>query len=177
MSKPLPFERIYDLSDLSAAGAEVTIELNPEQRAKLAAWLEVDSVEKFTGTVMLRKLAMNRYRYDARLVCDLIQPSVVTLEPLQTHVEESFTRELHVAHRLRRGVAEDEELTLAAGDDDAPEEIESPKYDLAGPLLEELSLALDPYPRAPGEAFSLPEPPDGPPESPFAVLKKLKGEG
>jgi uncharacterized metal-binding protein YceD (DUF177 family) len=177
MTKPVPFEHIYDLSDLSAAGTEVTIDLKPEQRAKLAAWLEVESVEKFTSVVALRKLAMNRYRYDAQLACDLIQSSVVTLEPLRTHVEESFTRELHVAHRLRRNIAGDEELTLAAGDDNAPEEIESSKYDLAGPLLEELSLALDPYPRAPGEAFKPPEPSDGGPENPFAVLKKLKGEG
>ncbi|HEY2033268.1 MAG TPA: hypothetical protein VGH02_06235, partial [Rhizomicrobium sp.] len=159
------------------AGAEVTIELKPEQRAKLAAWLEVEGVEKFTSVVSLRKLAVNRYRYDAQLICDLIQPSVVTLEPLRTHVEEGFARELHVAHRLRRDIVGDEELSLAAGDDDAPEEIETSKYDLAGPLLEELSLALDPYPRAPGEAFSPPEPPGDSPESPFAVLKKLKGEG
>lgn len=177
MSKPAPFEHFYDLSDLSAAGAEVTIELKPDQRAKLAAWLDIDGVEKFTGVVTLRKLAMNRYRYDAQMTCDLIQPSVVTLEPLRTHIEERFTRELHVAHRLRRDIAEDEELTLAAGDDDAPEEIESSKYDLAGPLLEELSLAMDPYPKAPGEVFNPPEPPDARPESPFAVLKKLKGEG
>ncbi|HSM94399.1 MAG TPA: hypothetical protein VLT91_00045 [Rhizomicrobium sp.] len=177
MSKSAPFEHVFDLSDLSAAGAEVTIDLKQEQRAKLAAWLDVESVEKFTGVVALRKLAMNRFRYEARLLCDLTQPSVVTLEPLQTHIAESFSRELHVAHRLRREVAGDEELALAAGDDDAPEEIESSKFDLAGPLLEELSLALDPYPRAPGEAFRPPELPDDKPESPFAVLKRLKGEG
>jgi len=177
MSKPSPFEHIFDLSDLSSAGADVVITLKPEQRAKLAGWLEVDSVEAFTATVTLRKLAMNRYRYDATLICDLSQPSVVTLEPIKTRIEESVSRELHVAHRLRRDISEDVELTLAAGDDDAPEEIETSKYDLAGPLLEELSLALDPYPRAPGEAFTPPELPGGQPESPFAVLKKLKGEG
>lgn len=177
MSKPAPFEHIYDLSDLSSAGAEVTIDLKPELRAKLATWLDVEGVEKFIGVVALRKLAMNRFRYDARLSCDLTQPSVVTLEPLRMHIEESFSRELHVAHRLRREIAGDEELTLAAGDDEAPEEIGSTRYDLAGPLLEELSLALDPYPRAPGEAFRPPELPDDKPESPFAVLKKLKGDG
>ena len=177
MTKTPPFEHIYDLSDLSSAGAEVTIDLNADQCAKLAAWLDAQSVEKFLAVVTLRKLAMNRFRYDAHLVCDLVQPSVVSLEPVSARVEEDFTRELHVAHRLRREIAEESELTLAAGDDDAPEEIETSRYDLAGPLLEELSLALDPYPRAPGEAFAAPEAPDDRPESPFAVLKKLKGEG
>jgi hypothetical protein len=177
MSKLPPFEHIYELSDLSSAGAEVTIDLDADRRAKLAAWLDVQAVEKFLAVVTLRKLAMNRFRYDARFVCDLVQPSVVSLEPLAKRIEESFTRELHVAHRLRREIADEGELTLAAGDDEVPEEIETSRYDLAGPLLEELSLALDPYPRAPGEAFTAPEDPNGRPESPFAVLKKLRGEG
>lgn len=177
MTMPVPLERVYDLSDLSAAGAEIAIEAKPDQRAKLAAWLEVESVEKFKAIVTLTKLAMNRYRYDAVLKCDLTQASVVTLEPLQKRIEERFSRELHVAYRSRQAPDPDKELTLSAAEDEAPEEIESPHYDLAAPLLEELSLALDPYPRAPEESFSLPELPDAKPESPFAVLKRLKGEG
>jgi hypothetical protein len=177
MSKNPPFEHVYDLSDLSSAGAEVTIDLNKEQRAKLAAWLEVETVAKFLAIVTLRKLAMNRFQIHAHLTCDLVQPSVISLEPLSTHVEEDFSRELQVAHRIRREIAEEGELTLAAGDDETPEQIETSRYDLAGPLLEELSLALDPYPRAPGEAFEAPGGLEAKPESPFAVLKKLKGEG
>jgi hypothetical protein len=177
MDTSVPLERIYDLSDLSVAGTEVTIDAKPEQRAKIAAWLEVESVEKFVGVIALRKLSMNRYRYEAVLKCHLTQSSVVTLEPLQTRIEERFSRELHVAYRSRHAPEPDRELTLSAADDDAPEEIESPHYDLAAPLLEELSLALDPYPRAGDESFSLPDAPQAKPDSPFAVLKKLKGEG
>lgn len=177
MTTTAPLERIYDLSDLSVAGTEVTIDAKPEQRAKIAVWLEVESVEKFVGAIALRKLSMNRYRYEAVLKCDLTQSSVVTLQPLRTRIEERFSRELHVAYRSRHAPEPDKELTIAAADDDAPEEIESSHYDLAAPLLEELSLALDPYPRAPDENFSLPDSPDAKQESPFAVLKRLKGEG
>jgi hypothetical protein len=177
MSRNPPFEYIYDLSDLSSAGAEVTIDLQPEQRKKLAAWLDAEKVEKFLAVVTLRKLAVNRFHLHAHLTCNLVQSSVVSLEPLSTRIEEEFSRELQVAHRLRREIAEEGELTLAAGDDDAPEQIETSRYDLAGPLLEELSLALDPYPRAPGEAFEPPGAAEARPESPFAVLKRLKGEG
>jgi hypothetical protein len=38
-------------------------------------------------------------------------------------------------------------------------------------------LAIDPYPRAPGVAFELPETESIKPESPFAVLSRLKREG
>jgi len=65
-------------------------------------------------------------------------------------------------------------LTLAAAEDEAPEEIESLDYDLAGPLLEELSLAIDPYPRAPGVTFESPADETRSAEGPFAALKSLK---
>ena len=76
--------------------------------------------------------------------------------------------------RGRHASNPDEELTLAAGDDDAPEMIEGHKYDLAAPLLEELSLAIDPYPKEEGEVFAAEDDPAAKPESPFAVLKQLK---
>ena len=177
MSDHPPFEHVYDLSDLSAGGAEISIVLNEAQRAKLAQWLEVERVEKFAATVCLRKLSSNRYRYEAELVCDLDQASVVSLEPVRAHIAESFSRELHVAHHLRRHLDKSEEVSLASAEDEAPEEIETSKYDLAGPLLEELSLALDPYPRAPDEVFAPPPAPTESEESPFAVLKKLKDRG
>ena len=169
-----PIEYIYDLAALSNAGDEVVILAAAEQARKLADWLGVESVEKFQATVTLKRLSVNRYRYDAALACDLTQNSVVTLEPLRKRIEEAFSREIHVARRTRFKDEMAEELTLAAGDDDAPEEVESPDYDLAAPLLEELSLALDPYPRAEDEVFRPPETGGDPSESPFAILKKLR---
>jgi hypothetical protein len=41
-------------------------------------------------------------------------------------------------------------------------------------VLEELNLALDPYPRAPGVTFEAPKDEPKAAESPFAVLAKLK---
>lgn len=177
MTTQIPFEHFYDLSDLSSAGAEIRVTANAEQCKKLAAWFDVEAVEKFEAVVTLQKLSQSRFRYEARLDCDLVQSSVLTLEPLRTHIAEEFSRELHLAHRLRRGVIKDEELTLSAGDDDAPEEVDSPVYDLAGPLLEEFSLALDPYPKGTGEAFSAPEETESKPPNPFAILKTLKDKG
>ena len=59
-------------------------------------------------------------------------------------------------------------------EEDAPEAIESLHYDLAAPALEEYSLALDPYPRAPGAEFSSPDGTSDARDNPFAVLKALK---
>jgi hypothetical protein len=63
-------------------------------------------------------------------------------------------------------------------DVDQPEVVASPAIDLGGTVLEHFSLALDPYPRAPGA--KLPAEPeigvDEPVQSPFAALAGLKVE-
>jgi hypothetical protein len=174
VTSQLPIEHFYDLSRLSDAGADVVVAARADELTKLAVWLEAESVQKFEAKITLSRSGLHRYRYDAVLVCDMTQASVVSLDPVQTRVKETFSRDLYVAHRPRRPLHGEPEDVIAPADDDAPEELESPNYDLAGPLLEELVLALDPYPRAPGEAFAATEPLDAPKESPFAVLKRLK---
>ena len=177
MNAAAPIVHFYDLSRLSDAGAEIVVSARAGELSNLAQWLDVESVQKFEGVVTLTKLATHRYRYDAVLACDLTQSSVVSLEPVRARIEERFSRELHVAHRPRHQKVVEPEMPVAEGEDDVPEELDSPHYDLAAPLLEELSLALDPYPRAPGEGFEAPDGLGDPVESPFAVLKKLKGDG
>ncbi len=169
-----PFEYLYELGSLGRAGAELRIEADGDQRARIAAWADVRAVEAFGATVSLRKHSADRLSVHAALVADIVQDCVVTLEPVRSHLEIDVHRELHLAHRIRTKPGESIPLTAAAGDDDVPEEIEDLTYDLAAPLLEELVLAIDPFPRAPGVEFAAPAEPDAKPESPFAVLKALK---
>jgi hypothetical protein len=89
-------------------------------------------------------------------------------------ITKDFTRELHYTPNLRRDLAE--EVALTPEEDEVPEEIGSLHYDLAGPLVEEFFLAIDPYPRAPGVAFEGPKDAEDKPENPFAALKALKSE-
>ncbi|GAA0570778.1 YceD family protein [Rhizomicrobium electricum] len=167
-----PLQHIFDLSDLSQAGAEVVVEASPEDLPKLAKWAGIDSVKRFTATVGLRRLSQTRFNYEANLTADVVQSCVVTLEPVESRISREIARELQQAPRLPQETVA--ELTLAAGDDDVPETILSLDYDLAAPLLEEFVLAIDPYPRKPGVAFTPPVEPETPQSSPFAVLKALK---
>jgi uncharacterized metal-binding protein YceD (DUF177 family) len=65
-------------------------------------------------------------------------------------------------------------IDLSVAEDDGPELLDHPVIDLAAPFLEELTLSLDPYPKAPGAAFEVPPEPLAPTDNPFAVLEKLK---
>ena len=58
---------------------------------------------------------------------------------------------------------------------DPPDVLEGDAIDLAAYVVEHLALEIDPFARKPGVEFDYT--PDAEPESPFAVLKKLKGEG
>ncbi len=172
MDPATPIQRLFDLGDLSQAGREMTVTAASAELSRIAAWEGVDAVTLFEGRVTLKRLSQTRFLYSAVLSADVVQSCVVTLEPVRTHVARSFSRDLHYVPT--RYDEEGGVLSLSAAEDEAPEDIHSLKFDLAGPLLEEFSLAIDPYPRAPGVEFELPPQETAKPRSPFAVLKALK---
>jgi hypothetical protein len=171
---PPPLSRSFDLNRLSEAGYETTIEAGPEDRGKLAEWADVIAVNRFVGSIVMHRLSSNRFAYEAHLEADIEQACAVSLEPVFSNIAMDFTRELHLVPHVKKVIDISGELSSAAGDDAVPEEIDSPRYDIAAPLLEEFLLAIDPYPKAQGANLDLPDDAAAKPENPFAVLKGLK---
>jgi len=168
----MTFQLFTNLGRLGQAGDEIDFSASADERAALARLAGVLEVAKFAAHIVLKKLSPTRFEVAYDLTADLVQACVVSLEPVPAHIEKQFRRELHHVHNLRRPA--EGEVTLTPEDDESPEEIGSLHYDLAGPLLEEFLLAIDPYPRAPGVSFAPPQDADPKPESPFAALKGLK---
>ncbi len=175
MTEGLPLTHVYNLARLGNAGDEVTIAADEAQRAAIAHWSGVVSVEKLQTRVEIRKISATRFGLTFHLTANVTQSCVVTLEPVQAHIERSFDRELHFTGAVRHKAMESEpELVLDADPEEGPEEISSLHYDLAVPILEEYALSLEPYPRCPGVEFAPKPDLTDRPESPFAVLKGLK---
>jgi hypothetical protein len=176
---PPPIQHFYDLSGLSEAGDEVHVKATPEELPALARWFDTDGVTRFEAVVTLTRKGKTRYLYDAAVTADLVQSCVVSLAPVKSHHELRFSRDLHVQpRRPRHGPDEDDKggiLTLAAAEDEVPEALDSSRFDLAAPLLEEMSLAIDPYPRAEGVEFETLGGENPEEAGPFAALKRLKG--
>jgi uncharacterized metal-binding protein YceD (DUF177 family) len=107
-------------------------------------------------------------RLEASLAAAVVQECVVTLEPVPAELSEDFTiiygAPAAEDELLERGLAEDGDFEPLAG----------AEIDIGEAVAQQLSLALDPYPRAPGA--SLPADEDAPAvvEHPFAALAKLK---
>jgi uncharacterized metal-binding protein YceD (DUF177 family) len=181
MTDALPLTQPYNLSRLGNAGDTVTFAADADQRQAIAAWSGVLTIDSFSATVVLRKLAPTRFGLDFTVTADLNQACVVTLEPVPAHLETRFSRELEFTGPARRKPDEPgksgesgADLLLDAGEEEGPEQIESLHFDLAGPVLEEYVLALEPYPRRSGVEFTPQSDASDRPESPFAVLKGLK---
>lgn len=166
-----PITKLYELGRLSQAGDEVTISPTTDDLARIAQWAGVQSIEMFTAKIDLQKISPTRFKLNASLEADIVQACVVTLEPLRAHITRSFMRDLLLAQAPQHAV---KEIELTPVDDDGREEIDSLRYDLAVPVLEEFALAIDPYPRAPGVEFEPPADEADSPEHPFAALKSLK---
>jgi uncharacterized metal-binding protein YceD (DUF177 family) len=178
MSEGLPFSHSYNLARLGNAGDTVRFAADSEQRAAIAKWAGILSLEKFEIEVEIKKLAPDRFGLAFHLTAEVTQSCVVTLEPVTGHMDKRFSRELVFvgASRHRDTTESSPDLVLDTDQEEGPEEIDSLHLDLATPALEEFALSLDPYPRRPGVEFA-PESPDSTPrESPFAVLKGL-GQG
>jgi uncharacterized metal-binding protein YceD (DUF177 family) len=173
MNSP-PFSLSFDLGNVSERGAEIAVAPNAAERAAIAAFIGASALERFTATIRLSRSSSDSFAYDANFTADVVQDCVVTLEPVPSHLEGAFTRRYRLLPKPSRRHRPAASIDVSDAGDDELEVLASPHVDLAAPLLEELSLALDSYPRAPGVAFAAPQDDTAPTEHPFAVLAKLK---
>ncbi len=176
MTDGLPLAHPYNLARLGAAGDVVTFAADDAERAAIARWAGLLSLERLETKIQINKLGPVRFGLDFSLSADVTQACVVTLEPVPARLDHSFHRELIFAGPVRGkpAVESPADLVLDSDEEEGPEEISSLHYDLAAPVLEEFALSLEPYPRCPGVEFTPPSDGLEAPESPFAVLKGLK---
>lgn len=154
------------LANVPAAGLALRLEADAAARERLALRLGILALEALTAELRLTPAEEGRIAVRGRLQARVVQECVVSLAPVTQEVAED------VAWRL---LPADQEPT--DGDDD-PDDIESEQgmADLGEALAQQLSLALDPYPRAPGAALPAEYGPDAA-QGPFAALLALKPRG
>jgi uncharacterized metal-binding protein YceD (DUF177 family) len=165
------FSRRIDGLRLPPAGEKYEITAKPEERAALAKRFELLSLDKLEAMVKVAPMAGGFYRLTADFTADLSQACAVTSEPVPAHIAESFT--------LTYGPVEEETEIILDGEAEPIEPLDDGMIDIGEAVAQQLSLSLDPFPRAPGA--SLEEEADlsdsSPRESPFAALAKLRKPG
>jgi uncharacterized metal-binding protein YceD (DUF177 family) len=161
---------------IPADGRKLSLEPGAEEREAIAAFLELTAIE--TMKVELRALPFRGgVRVEGRLTAEIVQPSVVSLEPVHQSIDEPIDRVfLPGAEKAYAGPAGAETFVDLSGED-IPDRYEGGEADLSDLVIETLALAIDPYPRAEGETGDYVEDAAGEDESPFSRLKSLKQSG
>jgi len=171
------FFRPVAIADLEEGENVVTIEADAGEREALARRFGLFSLDRLAATLRVSVEdgdALLRLR--GRLVADVTQACVVTLEPVRSHLESPFEG---LYSRSARAQAADE---IELGEAEAPEPISAGVIDLGEVTAEQLALELNPFPRAEGVEFKgFSTDAEGPGEGkeaagPFAALERLKGK-
>ena len=169
------FSRPLAAESIGAQGLQRRIEASPAEREKLARRFDLLALDRLEATLMLQREKGEVIRLEGRFIADVVQSCVVTLAPVPAHLEADFET------RYSASVADSAEEELDPLGEDAPEAIVGGEIDLGEAVAQQLAIALDPYPRAPGA--SLPAGQDtkaleeGAAPNPFAALAELKKKG
>jgi len=167
------FDAIVRIDRLPPSGRTVDVDLDEETRAQLASQLKLSAIRSFKAHLTVAPLR-GGLRAQGQLTAEIEQPSVVTFEPVNQHIDESIDR-IYVPASEKPNPAPGAEIFVDLEDETFPDQIDGPEVDLSILLIETLALAIDPYPRLPDESVeSLAIPGTNEPSGPFAALSKLK---
>ncbi len=157
--------------DRIGAGLERHLAPDDASRARIAKALDLASLDSMTADLMLKPDDAG-WHLTGKVRARAVQTCGLTLQPLPVDIDSAIDlRIVEAAPQWEEG----EEIDIA-GTDSMPDEPEDGRIDLGAYAVEQLSLALDPYPRAEGAEFV--QPPEPVEISPFAALARLKtGEG
>lgn len=167
----LPRARIR-IGGLSSEGRKFDFDADAAERQAVAEELGVVDVDRLVAHFEVAPLR-GGLRVTGRVEADLHQRCVVTLVPVEEKIDEAVDRIFLPSGAAapdfgRQGTFLDPEA------DDEPDWFDGEWLELGPLIVEAISLALNPYPKAPGAALettgeTVPEE-----ESPFAALRQLR---
>lgn len=161
------FSKIVDLSRLKEPQT-FNLAAPPDALAAIAARLETPAVISLSGAVVVTPTAEGA-QVDGAVKAALRRECVVTLEPLDERIDETFS----IRFARESDALAEIELDL---EEDWTEPLLGEALDVADILVQQVALAMEPYPRKPGAAAPAALNPSPEQVSPFAVLKSLKPE-
>lgn len=175
----IPFSRAVDIRRINDSGRIERIVASPEECAAIAASFGILGLEKLEAEMVIKPWNRVGLELDGHLIADAVQACVVTLEPVPERIDQRFSLTFlpPEAQAADPKTVAEAEVIVDVDADDPPDPLVGNTLDLGAIATEQLALALDPYPRAPGAdlAAALAESDDAS-TSPFAALSRLKSE-
>ncbi|MCS6761774.1 MAG: DUF177 domain-containing protein [Candidatus Devosia symbiotica] len=175
MSQPeaVIIDAIVRIDSLPASGRSIKVAPDAAACAELAKILNVDAIEAMGAELTVTPLR-GGIRALGYLTARIVQPSVMSFEPVTQLINEVIDR-VFLPQSADHALTPGSEVFVDLEADDFPDQIDGSEVDLIVLLIETIALAIEPYPRLPGESLeSLSLNTDGEVSGPFAALTKLK---
>ena len=135
------FSRLFELEDLGETPEKIVVTAKREECGLLATRFEQQSIARLTANLVLKWIEFGEvFSVSGSFEADVVQTCVISLEPISVTLNEDVNL---VFASPRKGATE----TLLLED---AEPFEGEHIDLGELVAEELSLALEPYPRSKG---------------------------
>ncbi|TGT44128.1 DUF177 domain-containing protein [Mesorhizobium sp. M8A.F.Ca.ET.165.01.1.1] len=176
MQSPVSF--FANVARLPQKGLPVVIEADPAQRAALAEAHGLLSVEAYRAELLVASWKRNGVKVSGRVEADITQACIVTLDPVQAHIDEPVEALLlpEDSKLGRQGFDGGGEILLDADGPDSPETFSGDTIDVGALAEQFFGLAIDPYPRKPGASLDAGDD-TGPAENEFQQkLRSLLGK-
>ncbi len=176
MSDPVEMHRPIAVGQVGVLGLEREVIATAEECAAIAVRLRLPAVAALACRFRLVSLGSGVVAADGVLAAHVTQECVVTTDPFEAEVQEAFRVRFVPEDQFVE--PDEEDLLDLESDDELP--YAGTQIDLGEAAVEQLALALDPYPRKPGAALGdgdLPADPDDEPTSPFAALARRARPG
>jgi len=178
MSSPF----IVNIHNLPAPGESIFLSPDADELKRLATECAVTSIANLDVTFRLKRWRKNGVIVSGDVIADVEQECIKTLDPVYSRLVEHFERQL-----LPKGSADykmpeiiDGEMVLDPEANDIPDELEGNEISLWDILVEEMILAIDPFPRSDTDIDEIASEPDIAPDldeepthRPFSDLKTL----
>jgi len=173
MSGDNPWRVPIVVMQIPETGLHREIVAGEAERAAMAALGDLREIVSAKAAFDLVPESGGRVRVTGRVQARVGQTCVVTLEPIESSIDEDVDLTFVPPEQIR-------ELSETVDDDgdpdpgDPPEAIERGQIDIGRLAADALFLGIDPYPRKPDAVFEPIAEPDAPDEHPFAALQALK---
>lgn len=145
LSRPLQVDKI------SMGGVEEHIVASPLEREALAKRFGLIELKSLEAHINVDHAQGHMLSVTGRVLADVVQECVVTLEPVPASVKEPIDVLFAPPHLIER---EPEGPLADVGEADFPEPIENGVIDLGELVAQHLAMGLNPYPRKEGARFA-----------------------
>jgi uncharacterized metal-binding protein YceD (DUF177 family) len=167
-----PWKVPIAVTDVPETGRRLELVADAATRAAVAGLAGLAGVPRFEAQFDLKRHGRDGLHVVGRVAATVEQNCVVTLEPLQTDIDEAVDL-VFTASPADSAETNETEHIHTLDEDEPPQALANGSVDLGAVAVEFLLLGIDPYPRKPDAVFAAP--PAGDSQAhPFAALADLK---